>query len=145
MRRFTIHSARSQPETNLESQIRARCQSLSREHDVTFEYDFATGAEGASFCPALLGTLDQVLMKAVTASPEGANIDVGTYWTRRGLEIEVSISGDHAPSEPMSAFRKESSSVGSGFSLSVYRARCPQGGTAWIIVQSHFARLRMVA
>lgn len=149
MRRFTIYSGNSQSDSQsdsrLENWIHSRCRRLGQEYEVDFEFDFATEAQGMACCPALLTTLDDVLTQASRASQSGSTIDVGTYWTRRGLEIEVSTNNDCAQNELLSAFRKESSSVGNGFSLSVYRARCPQGGTAWIIVQSHFARLRMVA
>jgi hypothetical protein len=145
MHRFLVTHQAQQNSPSLEAWIQSCCKSLSRDHDICFEFDFSTGMEGASYCQRLTMTLEEILEKATLSSPPGSSVVVGTYWTRRGLEVEVSTCTDSVDEGAMSAFRKESSSVGSGYSLSVYRARCPQGGIAWIIVQSHFARLRMVA
>jgi len=145
MRRFSITPVAHHTIPSLEAWLKARCTSLAREHDIAFEFDFSTGSQSASYCQTLLCTLEDILEKAALASPPGSTVDIGTYWTRRGLEVEVSISTDCSESGSVGAFRRESTILGNGSSLSVYRARCPQGGTAWIIVQSHFARLRMVA
>ncbi len=145
MRRFTNRQLHLQQQPSLENFIRTRCEGLSDAFNVHFAFDFALGAENPAFSNELVLTLDDILQNAAVLSMPDSIVDVGTYWTRRGLEIEVSTSAEQVGEESINSFHKQSVSLENGFTMSVYHARCPMGGTAWIIVQGHVARLRMVA
>jgi hypothetical protein len=135
-----FHSHRS-----LEAWIRARCQSLRQEYQTLFEVDFPSMLEGVPYTHALLVMIDQILEKAAFLSGADSTIEIAGFLTHRGLEIEVASDRELSDDGLKGAFLREGMAVHNGFTLTSYRARCPQGGTAWIVVQSHFQRLRMVA
>lgn len=130
---------------SLEMWVRARCQNLSQKYLVDFQLDFPAGLEDVPYSHALLATIDNALEKAAGLSLADTSIEISGFLTHRGLEIEVVTDQEPADDVVMGAFHREASIVHNGFTLTSYRARCPQGGTAWIIVQSDFQRLRMVA
>lgn len=130
---------------SLEEWIRARCRNLTDAYQTLFELEFPPILEEFPCSHALLVMLDEVLERAARLSGAESLIEICAFLTHRGLEIEVSCCEDFADEEMTGAFLREKSSVHNGFTLTTYRARCPQGGTAWIIVQSHFQRLRMAA
>jgi hypothetical protein len=129
----------------LEAWIRARCQSLRQEYQTLFEVDFQAMREEIPYTHALLVMVDQILEKAAFLSGADSKIEIAGFLTHRGLEIEVSSDRELGEDGFKGAFQREATSVHNGYTLTSYRARCPQGGTAWIVVQSRFQRLRMVA
>ncbi|MBX3423019.1 MAG: hypothetical protein KF752_15800 [Pirellulaceae bacterium] len=142
---FTNSRSQAGTQTTLRAWIAARCQELSGCYSLSFESQWQPGLEFVAYSPALLSRLDDVLQQAAqTASPD-STVEIAVYLTRRGLEVEVSTDGQSSVHESLSSFRRESTGVSNGCCLTTYKARCPDGGVAWIVVQTHFARLRMTA
>lgn len=113
--------------------------------DDCIQIEMQADLENVGFCEALLPVISQVLLQAVQLAASDQPVEVSVYGTRRGLEIEIATTVGACTDESLSAFRRESTMVSNGYHLTTYHARCPQGGVAWIIVQSQFARMRMIA
>jgi hypothetical protein len=131
---------------NISGWLQSHCQSLKTQFSIEFEIHFQDGLENCLYSPQLPGLLEAALLQASLASPKSSTIEVAAHMTRRGIEFEiVAQCNAEYQEESLKAFCRERSLIGQGFSLATYRARCPDGSVAWIIVQTTAARLRQSA
>lgn len=125
--------------------LRVECEKLRDRGDTPIQIEMQPGLENIGCCQALHSVIRQVLQQAVQLAAPDQPVEISVYGTRRGLEIEIATTDGTSSEESLSAFRRESAFISNGYHLTTYHARCPQGGVAWIIVQSQFARVRMIA
>ena len=121
------------------------CKSLQSEYSVQFDVHFQSGLELFDYSPEAAGLLKTALEQAAMVAMPDTTIDIAIHTTRRGTEIEVVASTSDIRTESLRAFCREKAIVGRGQTVSLYRARCPDGSLAWIIVQANAARLRRPA
>lgn len=145
--RFGQHS--SSPSThsirNLSGWLESYCAALRSRYSVRFDIHFQNGLETCEYSLHLPGLLEKTLLQASNAALPSSTIEVAAHMTRRGIEIEVVANCIDSVEDSHQAFCRERSVIGHGYSLATYRARCPDGSVAWIIVQTAAARLRQTA
>jgi hypothetical protein len=130
---------------NLSGWLESYCLALKSRFAINFEIHFQGGLEDSQYSLHLPGLLEKTLLQASVAATPSSTIEVAAHRTRRGIEIEVIASCNDLGDDSLRAFSRERSLIGHGYSLATYRARCPDGSVAWIIVQTSAARLRQTA
>lgn len=135
--RQPFESIRSLPELLL-----GLCKNLQSKYAVQFDVHFQSGLS-LDDCSQQTARLISISLEqaAVAASPL-STIDVAIHSTRRGVEIEVVATSTDSNPDSLRAFCREQILIGNGRIASLYRARCPEGSMAWIVVQSESARWR---
>lgn len=130
---------------NLSGWLESYCRALEARFGRSFDLRFQDELESCEYSLQLPGLLEKTILEAFIAAEPSSTIEIAAHLTRRGIEIEVIAAGAELVEQSVRAFSRERSLVSHGFSLSSYRARCPDGSIAWIIVQSTAARLRLTA
>lgn len=127
---------------NLPGWLESYCRALQSRFAINFDIHFQNGLEDSQYSLYLPSLLEKTLLQAsVTATPT-STIEVAAHRTRRGIEIEIVANCADSNDDSIRAFCREKSIMNYGFSLASYRARCPDGSIAWIIVQTMAAKLR---
>lgn len=125
--------------------LESYCHILASQYQIAFDVRIQPGLDGCDCSSQLRGLLEKTLLQAASSALPTSTIEVAGHLTRRGIEIEVVASCADSEDESLRAFSRDRSLIGHGFSLATYRARCPDGSVAWIIVQTTAARLRQIA
>ncbi|MFO0939253.1 MAG: hypothetical protein U0930_00655 [Pirellulales bacterium] len=118
------------------------CKDHQAQFGVRFDVRFQPGLDLYNFSYQAANMLSTALEQASVAAAPESTVEIAIHQTRRGMEIEIVAISEHPNCESLRAFCREKTIVGIGQTLSLFRARCPDGALAWIIVQSGTPKLR---
>lgn len=137
-----ISQPNRQPQADFAAVLLSLCKQLQSLHAVKFDVSFQPGIELNRLSQPTTSLVSQAVTEAATAAEPRSTIDIAIHHTRRGTEIEIIACSESGHQESRSAFCRERIIIGRGHTSSLFRARCPDGSLAWIIVQSQLTRLR---
>lgn len=109
---------------------------LSQQFDLDFDYLISESNHSGACSAHLPQVLNRALSQAACMAQPGSLIEIASHTTRRGLEFEIVLSQCATTELGGSTFSRQSLQLNHGYQLSTYRARCPDGMLAWIVVQS---------
>lgn len=118
------------------------CKDYQSQFGTRFDVHFQSGLDLSSFSYQAANMLSTALEQAAVAAAPDSTVEIAIHQTRRGMEIEIVAISDDPDCDSLRAFCREKTIVGIGQTLSLFRARCPDGALAWIIVQSGTPKLR---